>query len=177
MNSTPTPMKRILVIGCPGAGKSTLSMELSKRLKLPLYHLDKLFWLPGWVSVQRDVFDKTIRDILNQETWIIDGNYSRTLLTRATYADTILYLDFPPHLCLYRAVKRVVTSWGRTRPDMADNCPERLDWKFLSYIWSFKKSQNAKIQQAIQEFKGTLLTFTSPRELCDFLKTLPTDAD
>ena len=88
-------MKRILVIGCCGAGKSTFSKNLTEATGLPLYHLDRIFWSPNWVEQERSIFLQKMDAWLAQERWIIDGNYTRTLDRRISKADTIFFFDFP----------------------------------------------------------------------------------
>ena len=93
-------MERIMIIGCGGAGKSTLARQLGEKLDLPVVHLDKLFWRPGWEHISREEFDRLHREALAQEKWIIDGNYDRTMGERVKYCDTIIYLDFSRAACL-----------------------------------------------------------------------------
>jgi adenylate kinase family enzyme len=88
-------MKRVLVIGSPGGGKTTLSRELGKLLDLPVYHLDKLFWKPGWALSDDESFRALQRELVSKPRWIIDGNYDRTLDVRLPHADTVIHLDFP----------------------------------------------------------------------------------
>ncbi|MFB5191661.1 DNA topology modulation protein [Alicyclobacillus fastidiosus] len=145
-------MRRIIVIGSPGAGKSTFSRELAERLELPLYHLDSLYWKPGWVERSRDEWFAIHEDVLAKPTWVIDGNYGGTLRPRVEAADTVIWLDLPRPLCLYRCLKRVVRHWGRTRPDMGADCPERLDLDFLKYVWRFKRNGRAKILTCLAEY-------------------------
>lgn len=134
-------MKRIMIIGSPGSGKSTFSRELAELTGLPLIHLDKLFWRPGWVHCSREEFDRLLLTELEKESWIIDGNYSRTVELRLKYADTVIFFDYPRTVCLWRVIKRVFGSRGKVRPDMGEGCPERLDFEFLKYVWNFNKTE------------------------------------
>lgn len=113
-------MDRIIVIGCGGAGKSTFSRKLSSKLDIPVYHLDKLFWNKGWVETPQEQFDSKIEKIVSKDKWIIDGNYIRTMDIRAKSADTIIFINMPTYLCLYRIFKRRLMYRGKSRPDMAD---------------------------------------------------------
>lgn len=115
-------MERILIIGCGGAGKSTLARKLGERLNLPVVHLDSIFWLPGWVEMERETFDARVLQELEKPKWIIDGNYNRTLPQRVAHCDTIIYLDFSRFACLYGIFKRLLTNIGKTRPN---RCPEK----------------------------------------------------
>ncbi len=138
-------MHKILVIGSPGSGKSTLSFRLSERLNIPIVHLDKLFWKEGWVERSKEEFDRLLMAELEKESWIIDGNYGRTIDLRLKYVDTVIFFDYNRFVCLWRIVKRVVTNLGKVRADMAKGCPERFDWEFLKYVWEFPDKQRNKI--------------------------------
>lgn len=131
-------MKRIMIIGSPGSGKSTMARRLSDILNIPAVHLDKLWWKPNWTESSKEEFDIRLTTELNADSWIIDGNYSRTMDARLEKADTVILLDFPRHICLIRALKRIITTHGRVRPDMGAGCPERFDFEFIKYIWNFK---------------------------------------
>ena len=121
-------MERVLIIGCGGSGKSTLARQLGEKTGLPVVHLDKLFWKPGWVSVPKEEFDVIIREEIAKKQWIMDGNFDRTLPERIKHCDTIIYLDFSRFACLMGVAKRVITTYGKVRPDMGEGCPERIDF-------------------------------------------------
>ena len=93
-------MERIIIIGCPGSGKSTLARQLGEKLDLTVVHLDRLWWNPGWENVPREEFDIRLENALKLESWIIDGNYSRTMDARLAKCDTIIYLDYSRWACL-----------------------------------------------------------------------------
>ena len=133
-------MERIVIIGCPGSGKSTLARELGDKLNLTVVHLDRLWWNKGWENVSMEEFDQRLNNALNLGSWIIDGNYSRTMDARLQKCDTIIYLDYSRASCLWGMFQRVLLNRDRTRPDMAEGCPERLDWEFVKYIWNFNKN-------------------------------------
>ena len=147
-------MERILIIGCGGAGKSTLARQLGDKLGLPVVHLDGIFWLPNWVERDRDEFDERIRQELVKETWIMDGNYNRTLPERIQYCDTIIYLDFSRMACLWGVLKRVVTTYGTVRPDMGAGCPERFDLEFLKWVWNYNKNKREQNYRLLNESEG-----------------------
>ena len=137
-------MERVMIIGCGGAGKSTLARQLGEKTGLPVVHLDKLFWTPGWVSLSREEFDKVHREAIVQEKWIIDGNFDRTMPERIRRCDTVVYLDFSRFTCLLGVAKRILTTYGKVRPDMGEGCPERFDWEFLQWVWNFNGSKREK---------------------------------
>lgn len=138
-------MQRVLVIGISGAGKTTLSQALSRRAGLPLIHLDREFWQPGWVETPRAVWREKVQALAARESWVMDGNFDATLDVRLPRADTVIWFDFPTVRCLFRALKRVARSYGRVRPDMAEGCPERIDFDFLRYIARFNSVQRPRI--------------------------------
>ena len=133
-------MERILIIGCGGAGKSTLARQLGEKLDLPVVHLDKLYWKPGWVQESREEFDRKLDITLEEPKWIIDGNFNRTMPLRLQKCDTVIYLDFPRITCLLGVIKRILTTYGAVRPDMGEGCPERFDLEFLNWVWNYNKN-------------------------------------
>ena len=147
-------MERIVIIGCGGAGKSTLARQLGEKLDIPVVHLDKLFWRPGWVQVSKEEFDKLHREVLAREKWIMDGNFDRTMEERITRSDTVIYLDFSRFACLMGVLKRVFTTYGKVRPDMGEGCPERIDWDFLKWVWDFNKNKREKNYRLLNEAEG-----------------------
>ena len=144
-------MERILIIGCGGAGKSTLARQLGKKLDLPVVHLDTLFWKPGWVQESREEFDRKLSVELEKPKWILDGNFNRTMPQRMAKCDTIIYLDFPRLTCLMGVVKRIVTTYGKVRPDMGEGCPERFDFEFLRWVWDYNKNNRERNYQLLSE--------------------------
>ena len=133
-------MERVLIIGCSCSGKSTLARQLHEKLGLPLVHLDQLWWQDGWTQVSIGEFDSRLDRALEMDRWIIDGNFSRTMPLRLSKCDTIIYLDFSRWDCLLGMCRRVLGSYGKTRPDMPPNCPERFDAEFVKWIWNYNKN-------------------------------------
>ena len=147
-------MERVIIIGCGGAGKSTLARQLGEKLDIPVVHLDKLFWKPGWVSLSQEEFDKVHREAIAREQWIIDGNFNRTLPERIGRCDTIIYLDFSRFACLMGVCKRVLTTYGKVRPDMGEGCPERIDLEFLKWVWNFNRKHRERYYRLLNEAEG-----------------------
>ena len=164
-------MKRILIIGSPGSGKSTLTRILSQKLGLPCVYLDRLFWKPGWIQAPQDEFDSALKRELEKESWIIDGNYKRTLEMRLKYADTVVWLDYPRIVCVWRVWKR----HGKPRPDMTENCIEKTNkefFDFLKYIWTLKKEQSKKIEELLHNSKADIFVIRNNKELKQFIKNI-----
>ncbi len=144
-----------MVIGISaGVGKSTFARSLGKILNIPVNHLDTLYWKPGWVAASLEEFSKAQQEIINQPQWIIEGNYNNTFDIRAERADTIIYLELPLHVCLYRVVKRWLINLGRTRPDMGRGCKEKLDWDFIKFIYSTYYPRKRKMNERFQSFQA-----------------------
>lgn len=165
-------MRRVLVLGCPGAGKSTLARSLGEALSLPVVHLDKLWWKSGWVNRTEGEFDALLDAVLLGEEWVIDGNYLRTLPRRLERCDAVVLLDYPRRVCLLRALRRILTWRGRTRPDMAADCPERLDGEFVRWIWEFHRTQRPQVLELLDGWTGEKHVFRSPKDCARFLAKL-----
>lgn len=166
-------MERIMIIGCGGSGKSTLARQLGDKLGIPVVHLDKLFWTPGWVSVTEEEFDRRHEAVLAQERWILDGNFNRTIERRLERCDTVIYLDFSRVACLLGVLKRVVTTYGTVRPDMGEGCPERIDFEFLQWVWNFNKNKRQKYYKLlVQQKEKKVLIFKNRRQVVKFLESL-----
>lgn len=167
-------MNRILIIGSPGGGKSTLTRALARKLDLPITHLDVLWWKPGWVESSLLEFRAKVAAAVAQERWIIDGNFANTFDLRMPRADTIIWIDQPLHICLWRAVWRTATHFGRTRPDLAQGCPEKYDLAFYRYIWHFKRDNHPLIAQGIAQHgpQAKLIRLRNDRAIAAFINAL-----
>ena len=166
-------MERIIIIGCGGAGKSTLARLLGEKLSLPVVHLDKLFWLPGWVEMEKDAFDALLLEEMAKEKWIMDGNFNRTMPQRLERCDTVIYLDFSRVACLWGVLKRTVTTHGTVRPDMGEGCPERIDLEFLKWVWNFNKNKRERYYKMLNEAEGKqTIVLKNRRMVKRFLRSL-----
>ena len=166
-------MQRVLIIGCGGSGKSTLARQLGEKTGLPVVHLDKLFWHPGWVESAKEEIDEKIQQVLEEPRWIMDGNYNRTLPNRLEYCDTVIYLDFSRWACLMGVMKRILTTYGKVRPDMGEGCPERFDLEFLKWVWNFNKEKRQVYYAMLSEQQGKEIhILRSRREVNVFLQNI-----
>jgi adenylate kinase family enzyme len=155
-------MRRVLVIGSGGAGKSTLARRLGAATGLPVVHLDALHWKPGWTPTPPDEWRRVVGEAAAGDRWIMDGNYGGTMDVRLAACDTVVFLDLPRVTCLRRAVGRALRHrGGRTRPDMAPDCPERLSLEFLRWIWEYPRTRRpgvlAKLDRAAREGKRVVI--------------------
>jgi len=158
-------MQRVLVIGISGAGKSTFARKLAARTGLPLIHLDGEFWKPGWKVTGHAEWRARIAKLAEREAWILDGNYGASLDLRLPRADTVMWFDYPRRICVWRALRRVATTYGRVRPDLAPGCPERFDHEFLRFIWNFNSNSRPRIVAMLAAHGGHLSPIVFRRDL------------
>ncbi|WP_293677949.1 hypothetical protein [uncultured Phenylobacterium sp.] len=164
-------MRRILVIGNSGAGKSTLARKLGDKLGLPVIHLDILFWKPGWVESDDGAFRARTAEAIAAPAWVCDGDFGSSLDVRLPRADTVVWLDLPVFLCLFRAIWRVFAYADGGRPDMAEGCRESIDFKFYHYILTFNRWRSGRIEASLAEHAphARLVRLRSDREIAAFL--------
>ncbi len=162
-------MQRVLIIGPCGAGKSTLARALGAKLGLPVFHMDQLNWQPGWVESSKDEIRARLASIIAGDRWLIDGNYGGTLEPRLERADTVVYLDYPIRLCVARLLRRIWTYRGRTRPDMTEGCPERLDIGFLFYLIRWNSGPRHRTEEKLKGHESKVIRFHDPLQLKHWL--------
>lgn len=147
-------MHRILVIGSPGAGKSTLARRLSEKLGLPLIHLDREYFGPGWSMPSRAAWRERVKALAARPEWVMDGNYASTFDIRVPRATAIVWLDLPRWRCLLAVLWRVAKNYGRTRDDLGPECVERFDWSFVRWIWSYPKTMRPKTARMLERARA-----------------------
>ena len=162
----------MLVIGSPGAGKSTVAAALARLTGLPLIHLDREYWRAGWVEPDKAEWEAQVRELAAGPRWVMDGNYGGTLPLRLERADTVIDLDLPRWQCVLGIVRRAIAHRGRTRGDMAPGCPERLEWEFLDYTIRFPSGGRLRIEESLRSFGGRRIRLHSRREVRSFLDAL-----
>lgn len=141
-------MKKVIIIGCPGAGKSTFARKLSAKTDIPLYYLDMIWHLPDRTTLDREEFVNRLEEIVAGEEWIIDGNYLHTMPLRLQYCDTVFFFDLPSDICLAGAEERI----GKKRDDMPWT-EETLDDEFRQWIVDFPTEQLPVIKSLLSEYK------------------------
>lgn len=161
-------MKKIIVIGCPGAGKSTFARALSAKTGIPLFYLDMIWHKEDRTNISRDEFDQRLGRIMSEDSWIIDGNYQRTMEWRIKECDTVFLLDFPKKICLEGAKNRV----GKVREDMPW-VEETLDEDFKMFIETFRLKVLTKIYCLLDAFKDkNIIIFKSREDVNSYIEKL-----
>jgi len=140
-------MRRVLVLGSSGSGKSTFARQLSQATGLPMVSIDALYWRPGWQPSETAAFEQRMTEAAQQPAWIMDGNYLSQGVgaLRRTLADTIFWFDLPRWVCMTGIMSRIIRSYGQVRPEMAEGCPEQIDLEFFRYVWTYRAQQRPKL--------------------------------
>src|SRR3954469_14142070 len=164
-------MRRVLVIGSSGAGKTRLTMRLAEQLGLPPVFLDVHYWRPGWQSSDLASWRQRVGELAGHSEWIMDGNFAETFDLRMPRADTLVWLDFPRRTCLRRVLMRSLKDHGRSRPDLPDGCPEQIDLALLRWVWDFPAKQRPQILDGINQFGAHLqaVQLVNDRAVAEFL--------
>ena len=143
-------MRKVLVIGSGGAGKSIFANRLGELLNIEVLHLDKFYWRPGWVETPKADWLRTVNELLRRDSWIMDGNYSGTLDVRLAACDTVVFLDLPRAVCLWRVLKRRIMYGNGRRLDMAEGCPEKFSLAFFSWVWNYSNRSRPKVVKMLK---------------------------
>ena len=155
-------MQRIIVIGCPGSGKSRISWALHNKTGNPLYHLDMLYWNADKTTVEQSVFLERLSAVLQKDEWIIDGNYGSTMELRMAACDTVIFLDYPLEVCLEGIKERR----GKPRSDMPWIETEE-DAEFIEFIKSYAEQQKPKLLELLGKYSDKNIVIWGSREQAD----------
>ena len=161
-------MKKIMVIGCPGSGKSTFSKKLNKRTGIPLYHLDMMYWNPDRTTVDKVVFRERLLNTMQKEEWIIDGNYGSTIELRLQVCDTVVFLDYPLDVCLNGIKERR----GKARTDMPWRENEE-DAEFIEFVENYNSQSRPEIMELLGKYSHKdIYIFKNRIEANEFLNQI-----
>ena len=162
-------MKKVIVIGCPGSGKSVFSRTLHEKTDLPLYHLDMIYWREDKTFLTREELIGKINEIGKTDEWIMDGNYGGTMELRMSLCDTIIFLDYPTEICL----KGIMERRGTHRPDMPWVESDELDGEFVDSVKNYNTNNRPRVLERINQYsdKQTLI-FSSREEANAFLESI-----
>lgn len=163
-------MKKIMIIGCPGSGKSTFSRALHKKTGIPLYHLDQMNWNADKTTVEKSVFMQRLFDTLQKEQWIIDGDYASSMEIRLQACDTVFFLDYPLDTC----IEGVKSRRGKERSDMpwveAEN---EEDEAFIEFIRHYESENKPKVMELLKQYSQKRIYIFKDRNEADaYLKRL-----
>ncbi|MDH6307331.1 adenylate kinase family enzyme [Dysgonomonas sp. PFB1-18] len=165
-------MNKVIIIGNCGAGKTTFAIQIARKIGLPLIHLDKEYYQPGWKRPEKDQWQKKVTELVSEPKWILDGNYISSLDIRLKEADTIIFLDINRWICILSVLKRIMQ--GNIRDDMALGCKERFDTKFLKYVWSYNKQIRPRVYDLLNEYRETdLIILNSRKEMREYIDHFP----
>lgn len=162
--------KKISIIGCPGSGKSTLSVQLAKILNIEAIHLDKIYWKPYWVNISKEEFDEKHDEILKKESFILDGNYNRTISKRLEKCDLVIYLDYDSQVCIDSYIQRVKD--GSIKDFITENCVETLDEDFNNYISSYNEKNRENNYKKIYDSKIKYIILNNRDEKDEFINSI-----
>mgnify|MGYP001800316497 FL=1 len=170
-------MQRVMIVGQPGAGKSTLARLLGARTGLPVYHMDHIHWKAGWVERPHDEKTAMTRAIHRKPRWIFEGGHSATYADRIAHADTYIWIDVGLGLRVWRVLKRSFVYRGRNRPDLPEGCPEQFNagtLDFLAFIWMSRHIARAKMKALYDATPShvTAIRLTNRRQINDFLANI-----
>lgn len=168
-------MQRVMILGQPGSGKSTLARQLGARTGLPVVHIDHIHWMPGWVERPHAEKSRLCAEVHARPQWIFEGGHSETWPERLARADRVIWLDLPLGVRLWRVLKRTIKGYGRTRPDLPENCPEQFSLDFYRFIWRTRHSARVNIQRLLDSAPTDkdVHVFTTAKELRLWLDSLP----
>ena len=158
-------MERVIIIGCPGSGKSTFARALHEKTGLPLHYLDMMYWKPDRTTVEKAVFRAQLQELLTFDRWIIDGNYASTMEARMAACDTVFFLDYPTELCLdgvrrRRGTKHADLPWVETEEDA----------EFIAFVRGFREEQRPRMLELLEKhgYKN-IIVFRTREEAEEFL--------
>lgn len=169
-----SPLRRILILGPSGSGKSTLGKRIGRILGIPTVHLDKHYWNPGWVDTPKDEWHTKVKELITSDAWVMDGNYSSTLQMRADVADTVILLEMTRRLSYFRVLVRYLKNRGKTRPDVTQGCPEKIDLEFLRWIWTYPRRRRPATLRFLDKLRASKNVYIlhNQKEIEEFLEYL-----
>ena len=163
-------MKKIAIIGSPGSGKTTLADQPGKLLDIEVFHLDRYFWQSGWKEMPRVDRIEILKDLVRKEQWIIEGTYLSSSEPRLIAADTVIFLDISPLLCLQRIGRRHNKYKGQSRPDLPDGCSDNFNLICILKVQAFPVRGRRTLEQKLRKYKSKqIIWLHSSKEVEDFL--------
>lgn len=169
-------MQRVMIVGQPGSGKTTLAREMGRRTELPVIHIDKIHWQAGWIERSKDEKTRLCREAEARDRWIFEGGHSTTWDSRIARADVLIWIDRASLLRFWRVLLRALIRRGSSRPDLPEDCPELLGNLpgFFSFMWMTRKSARSKLKQLAVSAPSTchVICLRSNRQTKLFLESI-----
>ena len=168
-------MRRVMIVGAGGAGKSTLARRIGEITRLPVIHLDAEQWRAGWVPMPETEWEVRVRELAARDAWVMDGNYGGTMDLRLARCDTVIFLDLPRRAALAVILRRWLRHRGQTRPDMTPGCPERMRWEFVRWVWEYQHTRRPEVLRRLEALPPgrRAIILRSRAEIARWLATLP----
>ncbi|MDX2222925.1 MAG: hypothetical protein SFV21_09265 [Rhodospirillaceae bacterium] len=165
-------VERLLVVGSPASGKSEVARQMGELLKLPVHHLDSLFYLPGWVDQNDQRWSQTLNRVVMTDRWVIDGNFLDSLDWRLPRADAVIWLDYDRYETVRRVAGRMLEPHIATRDGLPAGCKESWSIDFLIFAWKFYVTQRVQLSARLGTLadRQTLVHITRPKDLRYFLR-------
>ena len=161
-------MEKVIIIGCPGSGKSTFARRLKGITGLPLYHLDMLYWNEDKTTVSKEIFIERLQYAMNNSKWIIDGNYGSSMEMRLKECDTVFFLDYPTDVCIDGIEKRK----GKPRSDMPGINDDGTDEDFIAFVRNFNSESRLKVISLLEKYHSkNIIVFHSREESEEYLSS------
>ena len=162
-------MEKVIIIGCPGSGKSTFGRKLERITGLPLYHLDMMFWNEDRTTVPKELFIERLQETMSNSKWIIDGNYGGSMEMRIKECDTVFFLDYPTEVC----IDGVELRKGKPRSDMPWFEKDNIDDDFISFINNYNSESRPKVIGLLKKYSSKeIIVFHSRAESEEYLSSL-----
>ena len=166
-------MQRVLVMGSSGSGKSTFARRLSDMTGLPFVSLDAMYWKPGWIASDNAEFGQRVAEVARRPQWVMDGNFTSSGAgeLRRQSSDTVIWFDLPRWSCMLGIMTRIAGRYGQVRPEMAEGCPEKFDFEFFRYVWTYRRRQRPKLLNYFEGLRAdqSFVRFTDRAQANDYL--------
>ena len=169
-----SPLHRILILGPSGSGKSTLGKRIGRILGIPTVHLDMHYWRPNWIETPKDEWSIKVKELISSEMWVMDGNYTSTLQMRVGFSDTIFFLYTTRRVSYFGVLVRYLRNRGKTRPDITEGCPEKINMEFIRWIWNYPYTRKPATLRFLEKLRAirNVYILHNQKEVEEFVRAL-----
>jgi len=167
-------MKRVVILGNSGSGKSSFAEKLADKLGIPCIHLDSHYWKPNWIPTPKEEWPSIVRRLIDEDEWVMDGNYSTTLEERIQRADTAIYLRVARPIAFWRVIRRRIVHHGKVRAELPKGCYEKIDLDFLKWIWNHPKRAKVRTFPILEKYSNSekIILYLDSKEAQEFLESV-----